>query len=263
MEFELIPSWFFITAFFIFGSIIGSFLNVCIYRLPREESIVFPVSHCPTCSNPIAWYDNVPILSFIILRAKCRRCHNPISFQYPFVESLNGLAYACVFIYFGISWLTLLYMIFISAMIVVTFIDYYHQIIPDEISLGGIPIGFLASFWLLPITWKQSLLGILIGSGILLVFSLFWLLVFHIEGMGMGDVKLMAAVGSFLGWKLALLTIILGSLLGSIVGVVLMAFYGKNFKTKIPFGSFLAPTAILSIFLGNHLINWYVGLLYK
>ncbi len=257
MGFELIPLSILGSFAFILGSLIGSFLNVCIYRLPREESIIFPVSHCMTCQTPIKFYDNIPILSYIILRGKCRHCREPFSIQYPIVEALNGLIFLGTFFAFGLTGLTLVYSIFISAMLVVTVIDFHHQIIPDEISVGGIPIGFFAAILVLPLTWTDSLLGIVIGGGILLTFGLFWLFVFKIEGMGMGDVKLMATVGAFLGWKMAILTIIAGSFFGSIVGVILMGVSGKDLKTKIPFGSFLAPTAALAIFWGNDLLNWY------
>lgn len=261
MEFALLPGWFWAGLSFVLGATIGSFLNVCIYRLPREESIVFPTSHCPKCQEPIAPYDNIPVLSYLLLGGKCRHCQQPISKQYPLIEALNGLVYTLIFLRFGLSWETPVYFIFASAMIVVAVIDYYHQIIPNEISVGGIPLGLLAAIFLLPLDWKDAVLGLFIGSGILLAFAMFWLFVFKIEGMGMGDVKLMATVGAFLGWKLALFVIIFGSLLGSIVGLALMSVSGKDLKTRIPFGSFLAPAAIIAIFIGDFIIHWYLGFL--
>lgn len=250
----LIPTYFVLVMAFILGSVIGSFLNVCIYRLPREESIVFPVSHCPKCDRAIAPYDNIPILSFLILRGKCRHCREPISWQYPLVEALNGVFYLFTFYWFGLSWLTLIYALFISAMLVVAIVDFQHKIIPDEISIGGIPVGLALAILILPLSWIDSLLGILIGGGILFAVSRIWLIVFKEEGMGDGDIKLMAMVGAFLGWKIAILIIILGSFVGSVVGIIAM----RNLKAQVPFGTFLAPVAIFCIFWGQSLVNWYL-----
>lgn len=246
--------------FFVFGITIGSFLNVCIYRMPIEKSIVFPVSHCPHCQSAIAPYDNIPLLSYLILRGKCRHCAQPISIRYPLVEGLNGVMYVLTYLRFGLSGEAVVYALFISAMIVVAIIDYDHQIIPDEISLGGIPLGFLAAILTLNLTWVDSFLGILVGAGILLAFAIFWQVAFHYEGMGHGDIKLLATVGAFLGWKLAVFTIILGSLAGTIVGIGLIQFGGKDLKTKVPYGTFLAPAAIGAVFGGQAFIHWYLSL---
>ncbi len=261
MQWQYVPEWFWAAVFAAFGGIVGSFLNVCIYRLPREESIAFPPSHCPKCDAKIAPYDNIPILSYLFLSGKCRHCREPISAQYPLVEGINSILYLLTFWRFGLGWEAIIYAIFISAMLVVAFVDYQHMIIPDEISLGGIPLGILAAATLLPISWIESILGLLLGSGILLIFAMIWEVVFKIEGMGMGDVKLMALVGSLLGWKLALVTIMVGSLAGSIVGIGMAPFSEKGLKTAVPYGCFLAPAAVIATFYGNELIAWYVNLI--
>ncbi|OQY30339.1 MAG: hypothetical protein B6244_00325 [Candidatus Cloacimonetes bacterium 4572_55] len=261
IQWELVPNWFWGLWITVVGSVIGSFLNVCIYRLPRDESITFPPSHCPRCNARIAAYDNIPILSYLILWRKCRHCKEPISLQYPIIEAINAALYLLLFWQFGLTWELPVYALFTSAMLVVAVIDYYHQIIPNEISLGGLPFGLLAAIFILQIGWKESLLGMISGGGVLLAFGLFWLIIFKIEGMGMGDVKLMGMVGAFLGWKLALFTIMFGSLCGSIVGILLIGLKKENLKTKIPFGSFLAPSAVLALFSGNRIIDWYINLL--
>ncbi|MDI6801922.1 MAG: prepilin peptidase [Thermodesulfovibrionales bacterium] len=250
--------------FFIFGLMVGSFLNVCIYRLPRDKSIVTPSSSCPKCNTPIKPWDNIPVISYIILRGKCRKCGEKISIRYPLVELVNGAFYYAVFNYSGLGWHMPFIFVFISAMIVITFIDMDFQIIPDVITLPGIVIGLLsASFLVLdPFThlltivgFKNSLTGLLLGGG------LFYLIaVLSKGGMGGGDIKMMSMVGAFMGWKAVLLTTFIGSLTGSIVGIFLMIFKGKGRKTKIPFGPFLALGAIITLFFGGQILRWYLGM---
>jgi len=252
---------------FVFGALIGSFLNVCIYRMPRNQSIIWPSSRCPSCNNPINYYDNIPIFSYyLLLRGRCRSCREKISGIYPLVEALNAFFYLLVFWRFGLSWSSAVYCILCSALIVITFIDLDFQIIPDRITLPGIPLGLIAGSFLLPdpflrataLGYKASLIGAVSG------FSLFYLVAFlsikilKKEGMGGGDIKLMAMLGAFLGWKAVILTTFLGSLSGSIIGIGLMAFRGRERGSLIPFGPFLALGALLSLFFGQEILIWYL-----
>jgi leader peptidase (prepilin peptidase)/N-methyltransferase len=244
----------------IFGAMIGSFLNVCICRLPREESIVFPSSHCPRCRQPIRFYDNIPILSYLLLGRRCRHCAAPISIQYPLVEGITGLSSLLLFIQFGPSWGYLFYFAFVAALTAITVIDLYHQIIPDVISLPGIGVGLLASLILPQITFLNSIFGILLGGGSLFLVASVYQWLFKREGMGGGDVKLLAMIGAFLGWKAVILTILLSSLIGSITGIAAMLLKGKDFKYAIPFGPFLSLGAVISLFYGERIIHWYLDL---
>ena len=244
----------------IFGAVIGSFLNVCILRLPKEESIVWPGSHCPHCNNPIKFYDNIPLVSYILLKGKCRHCHSPISFQYPLVEGITAFASLILFMKFGPSLSYLFYFLFVAALIVITVIDLYHQIIPDVISLPGIGVGLLASLMVPQITFFNSLLGILLGGGSLFLVATLYQWLFKREGMGGGDVKLLAMIGAFMGWKAVILTILLSSLIGSITGIIMMVLKGKDFKYAIPFGPFLSLGAVIALFYGSSLMDWYLRL---
>ncbi len=246
---------------FIFGAIVGSFLNVCILRIPAGKSIAYPPSHCPKCQYPIKWYDNIPMMSYLILMGKCRNCKERISFRYPLVEFLAALFSLAAMIMFGPSLVYFIYFAFVSSLIVITFIDLDHQIIPDIISLPGIPLGFLASFVLPEITYKESLIGIVIGGGLLLLVAVGYEFIAKKEGMGGGDVKLLAMIGAFLGWKGVLFTIFSGSLVGTIIGVTIMVAQGKDSKYAIPFGPFLSMGALLYLFFGEPIIYWYIGIL--
>ncbi|MGB7573287.1 MAG: prepilin peptidase [Thermodesulfobacteriota bacterium] len=244
----------------IFGAIMGSFLNVCSIRLPKEESIVAPGSHCPQCKKPIKFYDNLPLVSYLLLKGRCRYCHSPISIQYPLVEGITALGSLILFMKFGLSLSYLIYFAFVAALIVITVIDLYHQIIPDVISLPGIGVGLLASLIIPQITFLNSLLGVLLGGGSLFLVATLYQWLFKREGMGGGDVKLLAMIGAFLGWKAVILTILLGSLIGSITGIIIMVSKGKDFKYAIPFGPFLSLGAVIALFYGPSLINWYLYL---
>lgn len=246
---------------FIFGAIVGSFLNVCILRIPAGKSIAYPPSHCPKCDSPIRGYDNIPIISYLILMGKCRNCKERISFRYPLVEFLTAIFSLAAMMMFGPSLAYLIYFAFVSSLIVITFIDLDHQIIPDIISLPGIPLGFLASFVVPEITYKESLIGIAIGGGLLLLVAIGYEFVAKKEGMGGGDVKLLAMIGAFLGWKGVLFTIFSGSLVGTIIGVTIMIAQGKDSKYAIPFGPFLSMGALLYLFFGEPIIYWYLGML--
>ena len=251
----------------IFGAIVGSFLNVCISRLPKGESVVRPGSHCPKCNTPIRVYDNIPILSYILLRAKCRYCHDPISVQYPLVEGITALSSLLLFIKFGPSLSYLFYFVFVAALIVITVIDLYHQIIPDVISLPGIVVGLLGSalglvgpLVISQVTFWASLIGVISGGGSLYLVATVYHWLFKREGMGGGDVKLLAMIGAFLGWKAVILTILLSSFIGSLIGITVILIRGKDFKYAIPFGPFLSLGAVFSLFWGEDLIRWYLYL---
>ncbi|MDA8429301.1 MAG: prepilin peptidase [Geobacteraceae bacterium] len=245
---------------FIFGAVVGSFLNVCIYRMPKGESVVSPPSHCPNCDYRIRWYDNIPLCSYLLLRGKCRGCGTHISLQYPLVELLNGVLTLALFLRFGPTLSFLVLFLFCSALVVITFIDLEHQIIPDEISLSGIVAGFFFSFFLQGHSWLNSLLGILLGGGILLLVASSYQWLTGKEGMGGGDIKLLAMMGAFLGWKSVLFILFASSLIGSVVGITMMLVQNKDSKLAIPFGPYLASAAVLYIFYGRQLINWYLNL---
>ena len=246
---------------FLLGSLIGSFLNVCIYRLPRNLSVIFPSSRCPSCNIPIKAYDNIPLLSFLLLGGRCRYCKIRISLRYPLVEALNALLYVLVLWRFGFGWHMPVLFAFCSAMIVITFIDLDFQIIPDTITLPGIPVGLITASLVLPDPFdRSSLLGL--GGAIIGLFTggaIFYVIaVLSRGGMGGGDIKMMAMVGSFMGWKSTLLTTFAGSLLGSCVGIFLMVVKGKGRKTKVPFGPFLAAGALISLFYGQEILSLYL-----
>ncbi len=240
------------------GMLVGSFLNVCICRMPKGESVVFPPSHCPKCDYRIRWYDNIPLVSYLVLRGRCRGCGTHISIQYPVVELLNGLLTLALFLRFGPTPLFLALFLFCSALVVITFIDLEHQIIPDEISLPGIVIGFACSFILPGHSWLDSLLGILLGGGSLLLVAYGYQWLTGKEGMGGGDIKLLAMMGAFLGWKSILFVVFVSSLIGSVVGVTIMLVQKKDSKLAIPFGPYLAFGAVLYLFYGEQIIHWYL-----
>jgi leader peptidase (prepilin peptidase)/N-methyltransferase len=246
---------------FVFGAVIGSFLNVCIYRIPAGVSIVHPPSSCPACGSSIRWYQNVPILSYLLLRGKCADCGVRISARYPLVEALTGLLFALVLYRIGFQWATPVYWLFAAALIVITFIDFDHQIIPDMISLPGIVVGFLCSFAVPWVSWADSLLGILAGGGSLYLVAVVYEQLAKKEGMGGGDIKLLAMIGAFLGWKAVLPVIFFSSLMGTLVGVPVMLIKKTGSKLAIPFGPFLAAAALFYLFWGAALIRWYLGLL--
>jgi leader peptidase (prepilin peptidase)/N-methyltransferase len=243
------------------GFLIGSFLNVCIYRLPRGESIVWPGSHCPVCRKAIEFYDNIPLLSYVWLFGHCRTCHAPISVLYPIVETANAAGYLAILWTFGLTWTTVLYAILFSALLVVTGTDLTHKIIPNVVTVPGIALGLFGAATVLPVGLINALLGVAIGGGIL--WALAWAspYLFGKEGMGGGDIKLLAMIGAFLGWKPALLTIMIGSLTGSIIGVSLIALRFMKRDEYIPFGPFLVLGALISMFFAQPLLHWYQELL--
>ena len=266
------------------GAIIGSFLNVVIHRLPREQSIVFPNSTCPKCRKPIKAYDNIPILSYLILRGRCRHCGAHISSRYPAVEALTAILFAAVLWHDGLSFALAFDLAFAAAMVALIFIDAEHMILPNAITYPGFifaivtrllvpylagPAHFddlpqlLNAFPGLPL-WLVSLIGAAIGAlaggGSLWLMGFMWEKLRGVEAMGFGDVKMMLMVGAFLGWRLTLLTILLGALSGSIAGIIVMYRRGgRNLQMMLPFGIFLGIGSIVSLLLGARIIAWYAS----
>lgn len=247
-------------ASFILGTVVGSFLNVCIYRIPAGMSIVHPRSRCPRCEKQIPWHQNVPIISYVMLAGRCGNCRARISLRYPAVEFLTGLLFIFTLWSFGVHLSTLVYWVFCAVLIVITFIDLDHQLIPDVISLPGIVVGFLGSFLVPWVTWLDSLLGVLLGGGSLLLIALGYEKMTGKEGMGGGDIKLLAMIGAFLGWTAILPILLISSLLGTAIGVPVMLLKGKDGKLAIPFGPFLAIGSLIYLFWGRSILSWYLNL---
>lgn len=242
----------------LFGLIIGSFLNVCIYRLPRDQSIVWPASRCTTCGREISWFENIPVLSYAILRGRCRTCGDRISLMYPLVEVVTAGVFVAVAAAFGLSWLLPIRLLFGCAMIVLLVIDLQHQILPNEITLPGIVVGLAASLVAEP-GWRDALIGALAGGGLLSLVAWGYERIRHQEGLGFGDVKMLAMIGAFLGWKLMLLTLVGASLLGSLTAGVLMLAGRADSQSKLPLGTFLAIAAVPVSLVGNTVVNWYAA----
>ena len=246
---------------FMFGLCIGSFMNVCIYRLPASKSIIDPLlSTCPSCNSDIRFYDNIPVLSYLWLKGRCRNCNAPISFRYLLVEVMSGIIAVNVLFAFGLSFEGLIYFAFISSLLIITFIDIDHKIIPDIITLPGILVGLVASFALPAVTLKDSALGLLAGGGSLLIAAWVYNLITSKDGMGGGDIKLLAMIGTIIGWKGVIFTIFISSAVGTVIGMTVMLIKGKNLKFAIPFGPFLSIGAITYIFFGQRFISWYFNL---
>ena len=245
----------------LFGAQVGSFLNVCIYRLPRHESVAWPGSHCPTCSHAIAWYDNIPIISYAVLLGHCRHCGVRIPVRYPGIEILNALGYMGILWCFGFTWGTVAYWALYSSLLVVAGTDLSHKIIPNVITFPGIVLGLISAGTILPLGLVNGFIGLLVGGGILWLLAWASPYLFGKEGMGGGDIKLLAMIGAFLGWKPAVMTIMLGSFLGSVVGVALIASKVIRREDYIPFGPFLVCGALVSLFFGQSLLDWYQSLL--
>lgn len=253
--------------FFIYGLLVGSFLNVCIYRIPEGLSIVRPSSFCPSCGKPVKFYDNIPVLGYIFLGGKCRSCKAGISLRYPIVEFLNAALYLILLSRFGTGSLPALivYCALLSSLVVITFIDIDYQIIPDVISVTGIPLGLLFGAILLPdpflrtelLGFKTSFIGFLSGGVGFYMIAVLGKLVFRKDAMGGGDIKLMGMLGAFLGWKGVILTTFLGSLFGAVIGIALIVWKGREWGAQIPFGPYLALGAVVSLFWGQEIMAWY------
>jgi leader peptidase (prepilin peptidase) / N-methyltransferase len=242
----------------LFGLMIGSFLNVCIYRLPRRLSPVRPRSSCTTCGHLIAWYENIPIASYLVLRGRCRGCGSPISAMYPIIEAITGAMFLGAYLLYGPSVLLLSRLVFGCAMIVLFVIDLQHKILPNVITLPGIVAGLLLSVVAGP-GWQASVIGIAAGGGLLWAIAETYYRLRKQEGLGMGDVKMLAMIGAFLGWKLMLLTLVLASFSGTIVGVGVLIAKKESLKYALPFGTFLAVGAIAAAVVGDQIVAWYLG----
>ncbi|OGW78557.1 MAG: hypothetical protein A3K16_01555 [Omnitrophica bacterium RIFCSPLOWO2_01_FULL_45_24] len=246
---------------FILGSIIGSFLNVCIYRLPKGRSVIFPGSHCPNCTAKIHWYDNIPILSFLFLSGKARCCKAKISFRYFIVEALTAAAFLILFIFFGSSAKFFAYAILVSGLIVATFVDFEIQEIPDEVSIGGLVVGLVLSAAFPSVLnegtrlngFLSSFFGALTGAAMIYAIGILGEFAFKKKAMGGGDVKLLAMIGSFIGWKLTVLTFFIAPAFGAVVGIILKI---KDGKDTIPYGPYLSLAAIISIFWGEKILHF-------
>jgi leader peptidase (prepilin peptidase)/N-methyltransferase len=241
----------------VLGAMIGSFLNVCIYRLPIGKSIVWPSSACPHCGRALAWFENVPVLSYLVLWGRCRTCRKPISGRYPLVESLTALMFAAAWWYYGPGALFVSRALFGCALIVLFAIDLEHHLLPNLVTLPGIVAGFALSFVSGP-GWLDSLIGIIAGGGVLYLTAEVYYRVRHEEGLGMGDVKMLAMIGAFLGWKLTLVTLMMASFAGSLIGLALIAAGRGGMKYALPFGTFLALGAALATTVGQGLLDWYL-----
>lgn len=257
---------------FILGAIIGSFLNVCIVRLPNEQSIVTPRSHCVNCKKMIPWYDNIPFFSYLVLRGQCRFCEKKISPRYILVELITALTFLGLYSYYGLSMLLLPYLVMVSCFIIATFVDFEHRIIPDEVSVGGMCAGLIFSLFIPQLhnvpslgqslimihlhSLGMSLLGALIGGGVIYLMGLLGDFLFKKESMGGGDIKLLAMVGAFLGWKLAVLTFFVAPFFGALYGVI------EKIRTKesmIAYGPFLVLGALICLFWGDPIIAWIMS----
>jgi leader peptidase (prepilin peptidase)/N-methyltransferase len=241
-----------------FGAVIGSFLNVCIHRLPRHASVVWPSSRCPVCGHTLSWYENVPIISYLAQRARCRACAAPISPGYPIVEAITAAMFALGYWQYGPGILLVQRLLLGCILIVLFAIDLEHQLLPNAITLPGIVTGFLFSLFTEP-GWLASLIGIATGGGILFTIAEVYYRLRHEEGLGMGDVKMLAMVGAFLGWKLTIVTLMMASLAGSIVGALLIVSRRGGLKYALPFGTFLAVGAAVAATVGGGLIDWYLA----
>jgi leader peptidase (prepilin peptidase)/N-methyltransferase len=242
----------------VFGLAVGSFLNVCIYRLPLGQSLAWPASRCTSCSTPLRWYDNVPLMSYLVLGGRCRNCKTSISMMYPLVEVVTAIVFMVGYRLFGPQPLLVERLLFACAMIVLFVIDLQHRILPNVITLPGIVVGFLFNLFLPP-GWLDSLIGLIAGGGVLLLLAEAYYRVRKEEGLGMGDVKMLAMIGAFLGWKLMLLTLVLSSFLGSIIGLGMIALKLGDMKYALPFGTFLAIGALVASVAGDAMLGWYLG----
>jgi leader peptidase (prepilin peptidase)/N-methyltransferase len=260
---------------FVLGGLIGSFLNVCVYRMPQGLSVVTPRSRCPKCENPLAWYDNIPVMSWLILGAKCRNCKLPISWQYPLVEAITAVLFYLVYMKFGFTIATPIYMLLVASLVLVTFVDLTDWTIPNEVTFPGMPLGvvFAVLAMMVPDTGLlldeplMALIGLFLGGGVLYGLDLLSLLLLKKRGMGFGDVKLLAMLGAFFGPWGVLLTIVISSFFGSVIGITLIAINKgketdvgeKNIGHYLPFGPYIVLGGLVYLFVGPQIIELYIG----
>jgi leader peptidase (prepilin peptidase)/N-methyltransferase len=252
------PAWLELLTITLFGLCIGSFLNVCAYRLPIGKSIVHPRSSCTSCGRQLTWFDNLPVLSWVVLGGRCRTCKAPVSWIYPAVEIVTSLVFVVTYLTYGLTLLGLVRVVFACALIVLFVTDLQHKILPNVITYSGIIVGFACSFFLPP-GWVSSLIGLIVGAGFLWGIAEAYIRIRGQEGLGMGDVKLLAMIGAFLGWKLVLLTLVFASFSGSLAGGLLIATGRGTMKYQLPFGTFLAVGAVLAATWGQPVADWYFG----
>lgn len=243
---------------FLVGLAVGSFLNVCVYRLPRNRSIVSPPSACPACGHRIRWRDNIPVLGWLLLRGKCRDCGAPISIRYPVVELGTAILFLVVWRAFPHDWTIVFPLYYAATLLAITLTDFDLQLIPDSLTLPGIPLGLLWHGWIGG-DFRDALLGMIVGGGSLWLIAELYLRIRKREGMGGGDVKLAAMMGAFLGWKAVLAVLFASSLAGGLFGTALILFRGGKGTAPIPFGVFLAPIGFLALFYGDAWVAWYVA----
>jgi len=241
------------------GLILGSFLNVCIYRLPRRVSIISPRSRCTQCGETIRLYDNIPLISYLLLFGRCRYCRHPIQWQYPFVELATGLLSLILFNRYGFSPQYFFSLFFFASLETITFIDLSHSIIPDTITLPGIVVGWVVACLSGQVGWLDSLIGTAAGGGFLFLLAFVYERLTGKEGMGGGDIKLLAMIGAWMGWGPLPFVVLASALSGLTVGIVYILISGKGFRVKIPFGPFLSLGAVLYFFFGHELTQWYIG----
>ena len=241
-----------------FGLIIGSFLNVCIFRLPRGTSVVWPASACGSCKRELRWFENIPVISWVVLGAKCARCKAPISIQYPLVEATTAVLFVIVTATTPPGSVLVARLLFVALLVVLFAIDLEHHLLPNVITLPGIVVGLVFAL-VGPPGWQASLLGVLLGGGVLYAIAAGYYAVRKEEGMGMGDVKMLAMIGAFLGWQAVLLTLVLASLSGAVIGLALIVVQRGSMKYALPFGTFLALGGLTAMLVGQPLIDWYVG----
>ncbi len=245
----------------VIGLVVGSYLNVLIYRIPMGKSTVLPRSRCTYCGGAIRFYDNLPVLSFVLLGGKCRHCKAPISLRYPSVELITATLFVLVVYHFGIRPALIPALIFVCLMILLAAIDLEHFLLPDKITLSGILVGLVLQPWNPRTTFIEAILGVLVGAGILILVINYWFWLRGDEGMGLGDVNMLALIGAFLGWQGVLTTLFLATLSGAVVGLLLLAVGRLGLQSRLPFGLFLAFGAIVSLFMGEMMYELYTGLL--
>jgi leader peptidase (prepilin peptidase)/N-methyltransferase len=248
--------------FLLFGLALGSFLNVCIYRIPIKKSIINPPSLCPKCGKKIRIYDNIPIVSYLFLRGRCRHCRESISWEYPLVEGITGLLSLALFIRYGLNFQFLISLFFAAALVAISFIDLHYRIIPDVLSIPGILAGLAYSLLSGHISWLDSIIGSIAGGGCLFLVALAYQRLTGKEGMGGGDIKLLAMIGAWMGWRPLAFIVLISSLTGAIVGSIFILMAGKGHRFKIPFGPFLSLGALIYLFFGLRLEDWYFRLLH-
>lgn len=241
------------------GLVIGSFLNVCIHRLPLKQSVVHPGSRCPDCGYALRWYDNIPVLSYASLRGRCRSCARPISIQYPIIEIVTAVVFLLHWYAFGPTIMLPVRLLFGCALIVLFMIDLEHQILPDVITLPGIVLGVVCSVFLPPGP-VMSALGVLLGGGLLWAIAEAWLRLRKVDAMGFGDVKMLAMVGAWLGVKMVLVTFVLSSMMGGLIGAALIGSRRADLATRVPFGTMLAVGALVASLYGEPLLAWYLAM---